>query len=145
MLPVLPLDVFQLCVFQRWRPGEITSTVLSLLYGSLCSQSPDIRIATIIHLFVKDALAFIIIVFSSKRRSTEHAYGTPNLLDRVVRDATLYFFVIFSSHLLLIFFEFLAPVSGFLTDFTSSTANKLRKRNPCNSSLRGKSSSRTLQ
>jgi len=88
--PPIPLDTFQLCIFQRWRPGETASTVLSLVY---------------------DSLAFFIIVFSSKRRDPGRAYGVPNLLDRIVKDATMYFLVIFTSHLLLIFFEFLAPES----------------------------------
>jgi len=86
--PDVPLEPFQLCVFNRWRPGELTSTAFSLLY---------------------DVLAFGIVVHSSRQRSRERAYGMPNILDRIVRDATMYFMVIFTSHLLLIFFELFAP------------------------------------
>ena len=36
----------------------------------------------------------------------------PNLLDAILRDATLYFFVMFSCQLVLLMFLFFAPVSG---------------------------------
>jgi len=87
-LPDLPLDVFELCISNRWRPGEITNTVLSLVY---------------------DAVAFSIIVYSMKWRGVTRAHGVPSLLDKIVRDATVYFVVIFTSHLLLLLFEFFAP------------------------------------
>lgn len=50
-----------------------------------------------------------------KWRGLARARGVPSLLDRIVRDATKYFLVIFTSHLLLVFFELLAPVSDFPT------------------------------
>jgi len=84
--PDIPLDEFKFCQFHRWRPGETTSTVFSLVY---------------------DLAAFLVIVYYSSKRGSERASGMPDLLDRIVRDATAYFLVIFSSHLWLIFFEFL--------------------------------------
>jgi len=86
--PDLPFDEFNLCTFSRWRPGEILNTALSLAY---------------------DTLAFSIIIFSVERQHLALIPGAPNLLEKLVHDATLYFLVIFSSHLLLIFFEFFAP------------------------------------
>jgi hypothetical protein len=94
--------------------------MLSLLYGTFCSPSLGIRIIGTNHFFVKDTSAFLIIVFSVKRRARGHTFGVPSLLDRIVRDATMYFLVIFSSHLLLILFELFAPVSDFLADLVSS-------------------------
>ena len=143
-LPDLPLDVFQLCVFNRWRPGEVINTVLSLVYGVFCSSSIGIPIAATNHLFFKDIVAFSIIVYSTKWRGLTRARGVPSLLDKIVRDATIYFMVIFSSHLLLVFFEFLAPVSNFPACLFSSTSDE-PQRNRCSSFLRGKSLSRTLR
>lgn len=50
-----------------------------------------------------------------KWRGLIRARGVPSLLDRIVRDATMYFVVIFTSHLLLVLFELFAPVSSFPT------------------------------
>ena len=61
--------------------------------------------------FCQDVSTFLIIVYSAKRRVRVRAQGMPNLLDRIVRDATVYFLFIFAGHLLVIFFEFFAPVS----------------------------------
>ena len=48
------------------------------------------------------------------------AHGIPSLLDNIVQGATTYFLVIFTGHLLLIFFELLAPVSDCPADLYSS-------------------------
>ena len=36
----------------------------------------------------------------------------PGLLDKILRDATVYFLVLFTGHLVFIFIELFAPVSG---------------------------------
>jgi len=126
-LPDLPLDAFKLCAFNRWRPGEIINTTFSLVYGVFCSSSFCIPIAATKCLFVKDAVAFSIIVYSMKWRGLTRAQGVPSLLDKIVRDATMYFVVIFTSHLLLVFFEFFAPVSDFLTCLFFSTSDEPHK------------------
>jgi len=126
-LPDLPLDVFELCIFNRWRPGEITNTVLSLVYGVFCSLSLGIPIAATDHPFVKDAVAFSIIVYSMKWRGVTRAHGVPSLLDKIVRDATVYFVVIFTSHLLLLLFEFFAPVSDIPTCLFFSNCDEPHK------------------
>jgi hypothetical protein len=101
--------------------------VLSLVYGVSCSSPLGISIAATDHLFVEDALAFSIIVYSMKWRGLTRAQGVPSLLDKIVRDATVYFVVIFTSHLLLVFFEFFAPVSDFPTCLSSSTSDEPHK------------------
>ena len=53
------------------------------------------------------------------------AHGIPSLLDNIVQGATTYFLVIFTGHLLWIFFELLAPVSHRLTGLCSSTHDEL--------------------
>ena len=91
------------------------------MYGPFCSLFLGIRITVIDHFFVKDALAFLIIVWCAvKRRARGHLDGMSSLLDKIVRDATTYFLVIFTSHLLLILFEFFAPVSDVLTLVSSA-------------------------
>ena len=126
-LPDLPLDVFKLCSFNRWRPGEIINTALSLVYGVFYSSSLCIPTAATNHLFVKDAVAFSIILYSMKWRGRTRAHGVPSLLDKIVRDATMYFVVIFTSHLLLVFFEFFAPVSDFSICLFPSTSDEPHK------------------
>lgn len=118
-LPDLPFDEYNLCTFTRWRPGEIFNTVLSLVYGT--PHSPNLGIYSIANNFcIKDTLAFLIIVVSAKRRGLVNAIGVPSLFDRIVRDATMYFLAIFSSHALLILFEGFAPVSDFSTELPPS-------------------------
>jgi len=84
-----------------------------------------IHIAMANPLFVKDASAFLIIVNSARNRGFSRASGVPNLLDKILQEATVYFLAIFTSHLLLIFFEFFAPVSDLSTDLFSSTHDEL--------------------
>jgi len=76
-------------------------------------------------LFVKDTSAFLIVVYSAKNRRLSRAIGVPSLLDKILQDATIYFLVIFTSHLLLIFFEFLAPVSDLSTGLFSSAHDEV--------------------
>ena len=35
-VPAAPLEEYQICLFQRWRTGELVYTVLSVLYGVFC-------------------------------------------------------------------------------------------------------------
>jgi hypothetical protein len=34
VIPDIPLEEYQFCLFQRWRVGEITNTAFSLVYGA---------------------------------------------------------------------------------------------------------------
>lgn len=94
-----------------------------------CVMPPSlgIPIAVTNHLFVTDAVAFFIIVYSMKWRGVTRAHGVPSLLDKIVRDATVYFVVIFTSHLLLLLFEFFAPVSDVPTCLIFSASNEPHK------------------
>lgn len=47
------------------------------------------------------------------------AHGMPSLLDNIVQGATVYFLVVFTGHLLVVFFELLAHVSDHLADLCS--------------------------
>ena len=120
----IPYDGFHFCVFQRWRTGEIAFNVLSLLYG-MFFPSFDIHTAATNRSFVKDSSAFLIIIYSTKRGGRIRPRGIPTLLDNIVQGATTYFLVIFTGHLLLVFFELLAPVSDHPADLCSFTHKQL--------------------
>ena len=118
VFPDVPLEEFQFCIFQRWRTGEVVVTSLTLLYGALppTTQYPH-HTANLV--LAQDTSAFIIIVYSARNRRNMNFHGVPNLLDNIVQGASMYFFVIFTGHLLLVLFEIFAPVSDRLTDSCS--------------------------
>ena len=62
---------------------------------------------------IKDALALLIIVYSAKRhgRGLTRVGGAPSLLSKILHDATMYFLVISTGHLLLVLTDIFAPVS----------------------------------
>ena len=119
-VPVLPFDKRQVCLFRRWRAGEIAYIALSLLYGVFY---PSIHRSRGIEqpLFVEDSSAFLVVVYSSRERGCVHASSVQTLLDNIVQGATAYFLVICTGHLLSIVFEVFAPVSDLLADSFSST------------------------
>ena len=73
----------------------------------------------------EDTSAFLIVVYTAKRRRVMRLYGVPSLLDNIVQGATTYFLVIFTGHLLLILFELFAPVSIRLLDLCPFAHYKL--------------------
>lgn len=79
------------------------------------------------HPSVQDTLAFLIILYSVKWRGTTH--GVSSILNKIFRDATTYFIVIFTSHLLQVLFESFAPVSDFPTYLSSSAPDELHTAN----------------
>ncbi|KAF9789668.1 hypothetical protein BJ322DRAFT_550952 [Thelephora terrestris] len=82
VLPPIPLDAFRLCVFARHRPIEIGYTSISLFF---------------------DSAAFFVIFSSGLRTglgSSSVSSSRPSLVHTIVHDATIYFFVIFTSHLI---------------------------------------------
>jgi hypothetical protein len=93
VLPDLPLDEYQFCLFQRWRTSEIAYYVLSILYGT---SFPSLGIHTAITnpFFIEDSSAFLIIIYSAKHRGVIRVRGIPSLLDNIVQGATVYFLVI---------------------------------------------------
>lgn len=99
--------------------------MLSLVYGTFRSAFLGSCVTTTNHLCVEDTSAFLLIALSVKRRGSDRAPGVPSLIDKILQDATMYFLVIFSTHLLLILFEFFAPVSPFSNGLFPSTHDEL--------------------
>ena len=58
-----------------------------------------------------DLLAFLIIIWVGRKATGFRGSSIPSILDRIVKDATLYFLVIFTSHLIVEGFLIFAPVS----------------------------------
>jgi hypothetical protein len=83
---------------------------------------------------VKDTSAFLIVIYSARHRSFMRAHGVQSLLDTIVGDATVYFLLIFTGHLLVLLFEFLAPVSDHSANLCSSARDKLHIGNDSRSS-----------
>ncbi|KAF9789645.1 hypothetical protein BJ322DRAFT_1105503 [Thelephora terrestris] len=80
-LPVLqiPLDAYRVCVFTRHRPIEITCIGISLFY---------------------EFLTFSLIIFLAATSKTP-GIKVPRIMGVIVKDATWYFLVIFTSHFVL--------------------------------------------
>ena len=76
---------------------------------------------------VEDSLALLIIVYSAKRRQGGLARvgGMPSLLEKILKDATTYFLVLSTGHLLLVLFQVLAPVSNHPVDLCSIAHDKI--------------------
>jgi len=84
VIPPIPLDAYHLCIFIRHRPLELAFTATSLLF---------------------DSLAFFLIIFLAARSSREAAgfrMKIPTMLQNIATDATRYFLVIFTSHLVFV-------------------------------------------
>ena len=123
--PGLPFDEYRICNFRPWKSGEVIYVSLSPVYGTvfpLLTARPTASNP----FFIKDALALLIIVYSAKRRdgSLARVGGVPTLLDKILQDATAYFLVLFTSHLLLFLCEIFAPVSD-LFDLRSTAHDRL--------------------
>jgi len=78
-LPPIPFDAYRLCVFVRHRNLEVAYTSISLFY---------------------DFLAFSLIIFLAAT-SQPGVLKVPTIMGTIAEDATLYFLVIFTSHLVL--------------------------------------------
>ena len=115
VVPRIQFDSFKLCAFSREGTMEVAWTVISLGYGKLFPNLPCFQ-TTIPVLTFKDLLAFSVILYLASR-SANRMYGIPSLLRTIVRDATIYFLVIFTSHLVLVITLLFARV-GFQMFFT---------------------------
>jgi hypothetical protein len=113
-VPDLPLDEYRLCTFQLSKRREMAYVALSLVYGTFFPLS-TIYPSTSNPFCVKDALALFIIIYSARRhhggRGLTRAGAMPSLLDKILQDATTYFFVLSTGHTLFLFFEIFTPVS----------------------------------
>ena len=99
----------RICFFQPWRTGVIVHAALSLVYGVPCY--PFTTHVVNANPFAQDVSAFPVIVYSARNRGVVRAAGVPSILENIVQDATSYFLVMLTGHLLLVIFELLAPVS----------------------------------
>jgi len=78
-IPDVPLQAFRMCTFSRSPRLELVYMGLSLSF---------------------DATMFFVIVFTSIRTGISLPDGQPSIFRALVKDSTIYFLVIFSSHLL---------------------------------------------
>ena len=96
----IPLDAYRLCRLPQFRPGSLGVTTLSLAYGKGTSLSFHLIGDTYADC-PTDLLAFSIVIYLTLR-SNLYQFRMPGSLFRTIaQDATLYFLVIFTSHLVL--------------------------------------------
>ena len=126
VLPDLPFDEYHFCLFQQWRPAKITTTGISLVYGAPFSvvEFSAVLISEA-NPSIKDVSVFLIVIYSARHRSCTRARGVQSLLNTIIEDATVYFLLIFAGHILVILFEFFAPVSDDLANLRSSANDGL--------------------
>lgn len=108
ILPI-PLPVYMMCTFVGQLSVGIAFTTMSLAYGA------ELLLSFVDHLETHsdhstDALAFSVIVFLVARSNVTKV-PLPGILRIIARDATRYFLVIFTSHLVVVMFFWLASVS----------------------------------
>ena len=103
----------------------MTYTVLSLAYGAFL-QLPTTHAPAVNSFLFKDTMALLIIVYSAKRhRDLTCDGGVPNLLNKIRQDATAYFLVLSTGHLIFLFFQIFAPVSDHCVGLRSAAHDKL--------------------
>ena len=109
-LPILPipLPIYMMCVFVGPWFVDIAHPAISLVYGTnhfflFIPETPTLIVAP------SDLLAFVVIV-RLVVRSNVNKVPIPGLLRTMARDATYYFLVIFTSHLVLVVFLLFANV-----------------------------------
>ena len=92
---------------------SLPSTSRSL---SVRPHSPTFNVIVLMHLTqlphcdIVDLFAFLIILSTAKRQGRNRHPGISSILDAILREATLYFVFIFTSHFLFELFLFFAPV-----------------------------------
>ena len=95
----IPLQTFQICVFKQHIPLNLGFTSISLFYGTTAPYSFCLARESGTNYLI-DLLAFLFIIYLAWN-SGSHSSGLPSLLKVMAEDATLYFLVIFTSHLVL--------------------------------------------
>ena len=127
VVPDLPFDAYWICTFQLWEHREVIYVVLSLVYGTLLLLS-TVHPLTSNSFCVKDALALLIIIYSAKRYGDlTCGGGVPRLLGKVRQDATMYFLMLSTGHIIFLFFEIFAHVSDRPIDLYSAAHNKAHR------------------
>jgi len=93
-----------------WVTPPFLPSIVDFRMPSLTFPS-NLRKPTTTHQCSTDFLVFVIIVWVGRRSTGFTRSRVPSILDRIVRDATMYFLVIFTSHLIVECFLVFAPVS----------------------------------
>ena len=111
-LPDINLDPFKFCVSQVSKLHELIFVNMGVAFGA--SSPSHLRFFDDPHGVatfrpIVDVLAFLIIFFAARKPRYS---DMPSILDAILRDATLYFVVIFSGQILLDAFILFAPVGG---------------------------------
>ena len=103
-----------MCIFVGQLSGEIGFIAMSLVYGTelLMSFIGDLEDARSDH--SPDLLTFLVIIYFAVQSSVRNI-PIPSILKTIMRDATYYFLVIFTSHIVVIMFLTFAEVSTSLT------------------------------
>jgi len=99
-----------ICLFVGQLSGEIAFIAMSLVYGMvfLMSFIDDLEDTRSDH--PPDLLTFLVIIYLAVQSSVRNI-PIPSILKIIIRDATYYFLVIFTSHIVLITFLTSARVS----------------------------------
>ena len=138
-------DEYQICISPPWKNKEVIYLVLSLVYGTFLPFSTA-HPPTSNPFRVKDALALLIIIYSAKRYGDlTRVGGVPSLLDKIRQDATVYFLVVSTGHLVFLFFQIFAPVSDHHVDLCFAAHDKRAHRIGLNVFLESKSPSKLSQ
>ena len=112
VMPPIPLEPFRLCVFARDRPIEIGYTCISLFFGET-THLRQVRLQSLTHF--QDLAAFAVIIgfgLKSGLNATVVSISRPTIVKTIVQDATIYFFIIFTSHLVFVVTLVFARVSN---------------------------------
>ena len=97
-------------MFARERPIEIGYTCISLFFGK-ATHTPTLHTHSGASP-VSDSAAFTVIIGAGLKSGLgANAVGRPSIVKTIVQDATIYFFMIFSSHLVFVLTLVFARVS----------------------------------
>jgi len=109
-MPQIPFPSYIMCISVGQLSGEIGFIAMSLVYGMefLMSFISDLEDTRSDH--PPDLLTFLVIIHLAVQSSVR-SIPIPNILKTIMRDATYYFLVIFTSHIVIIMFLTLAKVS----------------------------------
>jgi hypothetical protein len=108
VLPEINIDAFRICIYERWKLGELIFTNLVIAFGK--SSIFNLRYDLTPCHGVIDFFTFLVILTSTRRRETSRFPGIPSILDAILRDATVYYALVFVCQLVFEFFLLFAPV-----------------------------------
>ena len=110
------MDAYRVCFPKRWKLGELVFAGITVAFGT---SSPNMifTLGVLIRLTpqtsprrgIIDLSAFLIILVTARGSRGRHG-GIPSILDTIMRDATVYFLVMFVCQSVFFMFLFFAPV-----------------------------------